>query len=132
MSRLQRILRGACIVAASPLLMGAVTITINTPPDGSGSVWNCTSVDGTTTDCAQGSPVTGSLYKLNGSTWSTQRPLGPLKSTSTNNNSWDTEPDDTQSVGNTFSSNGDYKVRVSVMDNATMASAFDQNYWTIP
>lgn len=110
--------------------MGAVTITINTPPDGSGSVWDCTSVDGTTTDCAQGSPVSGRLYKWNGSAWTSPSPLGPLALTATNNNTWSTTPD--IGVGTTYSSPGDYKVRATVMDNATFASASDENFWDIP
>jgi hypothetical protein len=112
--------------------MGAVTITINTPPDGSGSVWNCATVDGTTTDCAQGSPVSGILSKWNGSTWISASPLGPLALTATNNNTWSTAPDTTLGVGTTFSSSGNYRVRATVMDNATMTSDLDENFWTIP
>src|SRR5262245_39117431 len=64
-----RFLSLCCLLAAAPFLM-AVTITIDTPADGQGATWDCTTVDGTTTGCANGSTVTPDEYKKVGTSWS--------------------------------------------------------------
>lgn len=111
-------------------VMGAVTITINNPPDGNGAVWDTDPVDGTTTDCANGSSVTGTLRKKEGANWAL---LGAVSLTATNDTGdWTTSPDLTSGAKNSYTASGEYKVVMEVMDNDTFASDTDENFWTIP
>lgn len=133
MTRLRNTLLTYCLLPALPFLLGAVSITIDTPASGSGAIWDCTTVDGTTTDCANGSPVSGSLFKWVNGAWSNQNPLGPLQLTATaQDGTWTTSPDSTLGTQSTFTATGDYKVEVTVTDNDTMVSDMDNNTWTIP
>jgi hypothetical protein len=121
--------------------LGAVTITIADPPNGSGPVWDCSIVDGTTTDCYNGSPVYGAIYLKvvqNGVvSWYDARPMGPLYLTSSDSGFWATCPDYSQGVApggppyGQITAVGDYKVKVTVMDTHSFATEDDEHFWTV-
>jgi hypothetical protein len=102
----------------------AVTITIDTPADGQGATWDCTTRDGTTTGCVNGSTVSMDEYKKVGMSWSQ---LESGLATTDDAGDWSAT-----TQGSQFTASGDYKIWAQVMDNATFASDTDENFWTIP
>jgi hypothetical protein len=141
MKLLRRALLVCLSLALAPHMLRAVTITIADPATGSGAVWDCSVVDGTTTGCLNGSPVSGALWRAvyqNGQIvdWSLQRPCGPLYLTSSDSGFWATSPDFSNSVAlpnGQISISGYYKVKVTVIDNGIgMATANDEHFWTVP
>jgi hypothetical protein len=120
-------------------MLRAVTITIADPANGSGPVWDCSVVDGTTSGCLNGSPVSGALWHKtvqNGvESWDQYRPCGPLYLTSSDSGFWATSPDFSNSVAlpdGKITAVGDYKVTVTVIDNGVgMATDDDVHFWTV-
>lgn len=109
------------------LFMGAEAVVIDSPADGSGSIWDADPVAGRTFGMNGGSPLTQTtLYKKISGSWTAIASASEAESTDANGG-FSYIPH-AQSV---FTASGDYMVIVAVMDLYTMVQASDANTWHI-
>lgn len=135
-----------CILMATPLLSAfSLDFELIDPPAGNGSQWDCSYVGGISDTFSSGSPVWGGIYKKVSGVWQQPYPLppysnkgtGPIKITALYVidvfGFFETEPDDTLGVADVFTnaSKGEYKIKVHMMDNATMQEVYKENHWNM-